>query len=324
MELINLSDQKIIDEFVKRVTDTSGNEFLQSFRWGEIISQRGEEIKRLGIKHHHQLLVVATVIKKPLRGGFFYWYIPRGPIFQNFDQELINFFWSALKKLDSRALFIRIEPLEKFNSSIKFPARPSLDIQPSQTLLVDLQLRPEQLLKKMHPKTRYNIRLAEKKGVEIVEGQLSDLSEFWRLMTLTGQRDKFRLHSLDHYRNLLASGQGSIRLFFARYQQQNIAAALIASWGNKVTYLHGASDNHFRNVMAPYLLQWTMIQGAHQDGYRYYDFFGIDQHKWPGVTRFKLGFGGEIRRYAGTYDVIFQPILYSFYNLIRRFRRQIR
>jgi len=321
MELINLSQQKIIDEFVEKATALSGAEFLQSFLWGEIVSQKGEEIRRVGLEENEQLLAVVTLIKKPLRRGFFYWYVPRGPIFFKTDPTLEDFLFSAIKKLDQRALFVRIEPLEKINQSSKFLICPTINLQPRKTLFLDLQKKPEKLLAEMHPKTRYNIRLAEKKGVKIIEGGLKDLSEFWRLMTLTGQRDNFRLHSAAHYRNLLTAGQGSIRLFFARYQQQNIATALVASWGNKVTYLHGASDNQFRNVMAPYLLQWTIIRQAQAAGHRYYDFFGIDQKKWPGVTRFKLGFGGEVRRYAGTYDVVFRPISYRIYQIIRLVRR---
>ena len=318
MELIELQEQKIIDDFIKSASRE--NEFLQSFLWGELEKKQGREVRRLGVKEAGKLLALVTLIKKPIVTHFFYWYAPRGPLFLQPNRELENFLFLAIKKLDQRALFIRLEPLA-IDRNIKFPIKKTINLQPQQTLLADLKKSPLKLLAEMHQKTRYNIRLAEKKGVQIREGGLEDFSEFWRLINLTGQRDAFRIHSQEHYRNLLTAGQGVIKLFLASYQQKTIAVALTAHWANKVTYLHGASDDHFRNVMAPHLLQWTIIQTAQKAGFSYYDFYGIDQKKWPGVTRFKLGFGGKIREYPGTFDVVFSQFYYKIYQILRVIRR---
>jgi len=142
-------------------------------------------------------------------------------------------------------------------------------------------------------------------------------------MALTGGRDNFRLHGAAHYKNLLTVAPDFIKLFLAEYRGRNIAAGFFCFWGDKVTYLHGASDNEFRNVMAPYLLQWFLILAAKKEGYRYYDFYGLDEKKWPGVTRFKLGFGGRTVEYPGTYDVIFNSAGYRIYNLARKIRRLV-
>ena len=95
------------------------------------------------------------------------------------------------------------------------------------------------------------------------------------------------------------------------------------------SYVHGASANEFRNVMAPYALQWEVIKLAKQKNCKYYDFNGIDEKKWPGVTRFKMGFarfesarqGGEVVEYPGTFDMVFDNLWYNVYKLIRRIRR---
>jgi len=364
MELFYFTAREELDAFIKSAADTRGAEFLQSWQWGELLKTDGEEILRLGVKSNGnegkelmagktpkdndkpEILAAATIIKRPLWGGYSYWYSPRGIILkpglrEEKRTELENFLSAEIKKIDSGAIFLRIEPRapvavinrESRITKYRFKIKKTLDLQPRQTLILDLILNEAELLKGLQQKTRYNINLAAKKGVEIKEGRSADFSEFWRLLNLTGARDNFRLHGARHYQNLLggknAAGPNQsgtndfIKLFFASYNGKNIAACLFCFWGDKATYLHGASDNEFRNVMAPYLLQWSAIKKAQEDGYKYYDFYGIDEKKWPGVTRFKLGFGGRPENYPGTYDIVFNPVLYGSYKFIRKFKRLI-
>ncbi|MFA6194811.1 MAG: peptidoglycan bridge formation glycyltransferase FemA/FemB family protein [Patescibacteria group bacterium] len=342
MESFYFTKKEELDAFIEGIADARGAEFLQSWQWGELLQAEKAEILRIGARSEGNILAAATIIKNSLPGGYHYWYSPRGIVFKSgLSKEerakAEDFLLLELKKLDKRAVFFRIEPKEKI-ASRRFKIEKTLDLQPKQTLILDLTLNEDDLLKAMHQKTRYNINLATKKGIEIKEGSSEDFPEFWRLMNLTGERDDFRLHSAEHYRSLLEnratdrnvksglSGQANsnfIRLFFASYEGRNIAAGMFCFWGDKVTYMHGASDNEFRNVMAPYLLQWSLIKIAKKEGYKYYDFYGIDEKKWPGVTRFKLGFGGRIENYSGTHDVIFSPVLYGFYEFIRKIRRLI-
>jgi lipid II:glycine glycyltransferase (peptidoglycan interpeptide bridge formation enzyme) len=340
-------------------THKNGAEFLQSENWAEILCRDGEEVLQIGVRLKTQgnnedktqdsnkykngkdikdktqisdrdktnstdILLVATLIRKKLFTGCSYLYAPRGPIFSHnlkIDKKLIlDFVLKELKKKYSDLVFVRLEPGDK---KLVFNAKKTLDIQPAQTLILNLSLGEKELLKNMHQKTRYNIRLASKKGVVVREVSRNDLGEFWRLLSLTGKRDNFRLHGLGHYKNLMAGHEKFIKLYLASYQGHIIAGGLFSFYGQRVTYLHGASDNKFRNVMAPYLLQWSVIKEAQSEGYKYYDFYGIDEKKWPGVTRFKLGFAGEIVKYPGTYDFVFKPFLYTIYNFLRKLRRLI-
>jgi len=114
-----------------------------------------------------------------------------------------------------------------------------------------------------------------------------------------------------------------IKLYFAEYNNKVIASNIMTFFGDMVTYVHGSSSDQDRNVMAPYLLQWTIIQQAKNLGYKHYDFYGIDETKWPGVTRFKRGFGGTEINYPGTFDVIFNSFLYKSYQVLRWLRRKI-
>ena len=330
MKLFYLSDsaedQKTLTDFIKQYSSEGGAEFLQSYEWGNLLKTGGEEIIRVGVKEDDDILLIATLVKKIIFQGFFYLYSPRGPIG---DIKAIEFLFTELKKINPKAIFLRFEPLslfsaELFNSRNTF--KKTIDLQPAKTLILDLNYSEEELLSSMHQKTRYNIRLAQKKGITIKEGGRGDLKEFWRLLKTTGERDNFRLHSFSHYEKLLKINEttpGFIKLFLASYEGKNIAGGLFSYYGDKVTYLHGASDNEFRTLMAPYLLQFSLIKKAQAENYLYYDFYGIDEKKWPGVTRFKLGYGGRVFKYLGTHDFILRPGIYKLYELIRKLRRLI-
>lgn len=309
MELRRLNDKEMLNHL-------AGDEFLQSKSWSDLMTRGGEDLNIWGAFEGDKILASVVIIKKNLFGGLFYWYAPRGP---RGETAAINFLLSELKNNKSGAVFLRLEP--EILPTLKL--RKSFDLQPKKTLILDLNLNQDELLKAMHQKTRYNIRLAEKKGVKIIPGTIKDFPDFWRLMSVTGNRDGFRLHSAQHYKNLL-NAPDFIKLFFASYKGKNIATGLFSYFGQRVTYLHGASDNEARNLMAPYLLQWEMIKAAQKEGYKYYDFYGIDANKWPGVTRFKLGFGGFTKEYAGTHDYVFRPFIYWLYEFMRKIKRAIK
>jgi lipid II:glycine glycyltransferase (peptidoglycan interpeptide bridge formation enzyme) len=341
MEIIELKDRNIWHNFIATNPGESGAEFLNSPEWFDILKTENKIVRCLAVVDKNKnILGLAFLIKKLLGHKFFYWYISRGPIFKLGlspleAKEVLSLLISGIKKISSEAIFLKIEPAQNMdgfwnqnnsNNEIKFKSAPA--IQPKKTLILDLRKEDTSLLKEMHQKTRYNINLAIKKEVEIIEGSIDDFSEFWRLMELTGTRDGFRIHDKNHYQNLVRQNESEIsenkkfiKLFFAQYQGRKIATALVCYFGDKATYLHGASDNEFRNIMAPYLLQWEIIKRARAEGIKIYDFYGIDEQKWPGVTRFKLGFGGEERNYPGVFDIVFQPLIYSLYNLTKKIRK---
>jgi lipid II:glycine glycyltransferase (peptidoglycan interpeptide bridge formation enzyme) len=340
MDLFYFSEAAELNNFIKSAGDQLGAEFLESWSWGEIRKAEGQKVLRIGAREsgpNGPVKAAATLIKTSLFGSYFYWYSPRGPVGEGKAKE---FLLEAVKNLDPRAIFWRFEPEPLFKPSSlssegikiadeikvkegKIKIKKTLNLQPAQTLFLDLSRSEEELLAAMRQKTRYNIRLAEKKGVTVNGGGLKDMAELQRLLRLTGERDKFRLHSRRHYENLLKTGGGVIKLFLARYQEKNIAAALVSFFGGRATYLHGASDNASREVMAPHSLQWEIIKRAKKAGYKYYDFYGLDAVKWPGVTRFKLGFGGRTVGYPGTFDAVYRPVIYNFYQLARKLKRLI-
>jgi len=204
---------------------------------------------------------------------------------------------------------------------LNFQLFKTIDVQPSKTLILDLTKSEDELLQAMHQKTRYNIRLAEKKGVKIMEVGANRFEEFWQLLVSSGDRDKFNLHGRSYYQAMLKLANDFVKLFFAEYQGKPLAGSLVTFFGDSATYIHGGSSDKNREIMAPYALHWQIIKQAKQLGYKYYDFHGVDAAKWPGVTRFKMGFGGQVINYPGTFDLVYDTGWYNIYKMVRRVRR---
>lgn len=328
------------------ITSQPQSQFLQSWEWGEFQASVGHQVFRLGAENDSgELIAVATLIKKNIGFGWSYLFCPRGPstkfsIFSAVADSIkdIDFIFDEIKKIAQRekALFLRFEPVFEYSiSNNQYSIKKTIDVEPSKTTILDLSKSEDEMLSAMHQKTRYNIRLAEKKGVTIREAGTDEFDKFWSLMSATGNRDGFRLHNKKYYQAMfknskleidskfrIQNSELNIELFFAEHKGVLIAANIIAIFGDTATYVHGASSDEHRNVMAPYLLQWRVIQMAKAQGCRYYDFFGVDETKWPGVTRFKNGFAGTSIEYPGTFDLVlnhFQYILYSFIRKVRRF-----
>ena len=329
LKIISIENKNQLNDFIAKQPQ---NEFLQSFEWGEFQTKTGNKIFRLGVTSDGEELIAAvTIIKKSLPLGKSYFYAPRGPVFNEElrmkNEELINdFLFTEIKKIGEKegAIFFRFEPssvipdVAKRRSGMTSLQRTN-DIQPSQTIILNLENTEENILKNMHSKTRYNIRLAAKKGVSALEATPDDFDEFWQLMQETCARDGFRLHTKEHYQKMLKEPNN--KLFLTKLDNQIITAAIIHFFGNTATYLHGASANIHRNVMAPFLLQWYVIQLARKLEYKYYDFYGIDETKWPGVTRFKKGFAGDEINYPGTFDLIINKHLYFAYCSVRKIKK---
>ncbi|MFA6171295.1 MAG: peptidoglycan bridge formation glycyltransferase FemA/FemB family protein [Patescibacteria group bacterium] len=330
MKISNIAEQKAWNCFI------AGNcpaEFLESWEWGEFQKEAGSKVIRLSAENDKGAAACATFIKKKLFLGKSYFYCPRGPVSCG-NKEADGLLFHEIKKIaeKEKAIFLRFEPSGNLKAEgLGVPVLRTIDVQPSKTLILDLSKSEENMLGEMHQKTRYNIRLAEKKGVKVKELGMENFEDFWKLMNETRDRDGFRLHGRNYYSKMLecagCGGAGlkknemAVKMFAAEYQGKIISVNLIGFFGDTVTYMHGASSDEYRNVMAPYLLQWHLIKLAKNLGYKYYDFYGIDEKKWPGVTRFKKGFGGKEVSYPGTFDLIFDKAWYNCYIIFRKLRR---
>ncbi len=206
-----------------------------------------------------------------------------------------------------------------------------VDVQPPSTVVLNISGAPDDILNGMKAKTRYNIRLAERKGVVVVRAALDRFDSFYRLYRETSFRDHIAIHSDEYYRtlfelsNTFPGRKPDIRLYLALYEGQELAGVITAFYGRRGTYLYGASSNEKRNLMPAYLLQWRAMTDAREAGCSEYDLFGIPPtdnplHPMSGLYRFKTGFGGEILHRPGCWDVPLRPGMYSVYRLAEKAR----
>ena len=285
------------------VTKANGS-FLQSWAWGEL--QKAEGVKYWRLSEQDQ---VALVIKREMKLGKSWLYVPRGKL----GGELLEKIVGLARK--EKAVFVRVD------SQITSPParwrKAKQEVQPRETLVVNLSKTEEELLGEMRAKTRYNIRLAAKKGVTVrFSKEKKYLERFLELAKEVTGRSEFNYHSPTHFEKMLeVLGKADmLELAAAEYQSDILAVHFLIYFSDTVTYLHGASSSQRREVMAPHLLQWESMRRAKQMGFKYYDFWGVGA-QWPGITRFKEGFGGERREYAGAYDLALDKFWYWLYNV---------
>ncbi|MCL5436236.1 MAG: peptidoglycan bridge formation glycyltransferase FemA/FemB family protein [Patescibacteria group bacterium] len=336
MQVFEIFERTAYDKFLLN----HGGPLLQSFEWGEFQKKMGRKVWRLQVSTNvGKVLAAATVLKMPLPRGLSYFYCPRGPVLaQSVNAEKV---WGLiLDKLSDltigeRPIFFRVDPEISVADNWFSPTsagfkKISWEIQPQATRVLDLTLSEGQLLHQAKPKTRYNIHLAQKKGVSVMEYRNgSQVKVFWDLMKSTTTRDRFSAHPYLYYFNLMEvlGKAGQAGLFVASYQRRPLAAAIIGSFAGRTIYLHGASSDRMRSAMAPYLVQWSAILSAKARGDRVYDFGGIapagagSNHPWAGITRFKNGFGGSELAYLGAYDLVYNSLWYQLYRFARQLNR---
>jgi lipid II:glycine glycyltransferase (peptidoglycan interpeptide bridge formation enzyme) len=272
----------------------------------------------------------ALVVRHPLPFGLCWLEIPRGPLFEKgksidkLMEEVV-----ALAK-NEKAIFVRMSPFEEFKIlNLKFKIAEH-DHHPQTTLVLDLNLSEEDLLKQMKPKGRYNIKVAEKSGVTVRENQGVD--PFYELLKKTTGRDGFSANPKSFYEKMLQALQPHAQLLMAGLPTgqagkggKAIAGGIFVYLDNVGTYYYGASDHAYRNLMAPYLLQWEAIKEAKRRGCKTYDFLGIapeeaENHPWAGVTEFKKKFGGTVVNYPQAKELVIRPIWYRVYRLMKKMR----
>jgi len=319
---------------MSEVTLAEWNQFLTNFpdahllqmgEWGELKEGFGWEPVRVILEN-----AGVQILFRRLPLGFTIGYIPKASSDQltaSNDQ-----FWREVDLVcrKNRAVFLKIEPDAWDDATNLYPAtfkNSTHNIQPPRTILLDIQAAEEDILARMKPKCRYNIRLAEKKGVTV--RAWDDVSAFHEMMIVTGGRDKFGVHSNEYYQRAydLFHPKGTCELLVAEYEGKPLASLMVFANGKRAWYVYGASNNEERNRMPTYLLQWEAIRWAKARGCEEYDLWGVPDEDeetleaqfesrhdglW-GVYRFKRGFGGQVKRAVQALDRVYNPLLYWAY-----------
>ncbi len=273
--------------------------------------------------------------------------IPRGHYWQS-SRCAISTKWE-IPDFAKQAWFLRLDPdmqtssenLEKYAKDHSLPLLSTTAFQPRQTSVVTLD-DEETVLSRMKAKFRYNMRVAEKHEV-IIElhhtNVLEQYPRFWKLLSETAERQNFRTHGKAYYESMIRELEkdGMVHMGISTIDGEDLAIILVITCGNVATYLHSASSLVRRETKSLNLLHWNMIKWAMENGITLYDLWGthavqdengewneIKDHASAGTTYFKLGFGGTIHEYPGTYDLVLRKIPYTLYTKVRAIRSRKR
>lgn len=310
------SDKDLFNEVVQQP--------VQSWEWGEFRRQMGNKVIRLGKFDGKKLLEGYTLtLHKIPKTKYFLAMCTQCPLP---SQEVLD----ALKNLarQENLIFIRIEPHVPqltadswpLTASLK-PGRPFFN---KSTFIISLTKSEEDLLKNMHPKTRYNIRVAERHGVTVVEDNSDQAFEaYLDLMDETTKRQGYFSHGEKYHKLMwsLLKSAGIAHLLVARYKEKVLSAWILFVWHDTLYYPYGASSNEHKEVMASTKLMWEAIKFGKSLGLAKFDLWGADEG--TGYGRFKGGFGPTKFESIGTWDLVTNKTLYPFYRLAEETRWKI-
>lgn len=318
-------------EWDKKAARSADGGLLQSWAWGRFQEALGNAVYNVS-DEDEKWLAQCIQLKA---GNQWILSIPRGPVYAGEGEpaaEGFKIFMDELKKLaeERNCFLLRFDPPWKKMVKSSGIIKSWRERQPVHTLILDTSKPEEDLLKQMKSKWRYNIRLAEKKGVRVRwSNDEKDARIFADLVKKTSSRQEFAVYDAEYYQTMLRELGDQASLLIAEHDGRAIAGLLIAFFGKFATYLHGASDYQHRNLMAPHLLQWEAIKEAKKRGLNY-DFWGIasdppankQEEKWAGVTRFKKGFAPDLAltEYCGTYEMPVSRFKYLLYRLRQRLK----
>jgi len=325
------------------VENSPNGSLTQSWIWGNFLDSIGEETIRLAVTSSElssdsqdflaaksQVLGVMLLVKREAK-FFNYYFAPYGPVLGEIKMK--DTFGQLMAKSyqlcrDNNIDFIRLEP--KLSLDNYLTVRPVDDTAQAQhTLIIDIDKEEKEIMANMKSKWRYNIRLAEKKGVRIKQAEtVEEIGEFWELLKQNSIDNSFSTHSKEYYHRQLEilSGEDMEVLLLAKKGKKTIAANLVGFYGPTAYYLHGAMNRQYSNLMAPHLLQWHSIKLAKDRGCKNYDMFGIaspsvkKDHPWQGFSRFKRGFAPEtqITSYPGAYFIGINQAKFAAYKSIKK------
>jgi peptidoglycan pentaglycine glycine transferase (the first glycine) len=335
--IIRNPQSDVWDSFVVAHPDAH---ILQTSPWGTLKAQFGWADELIGLARGGELVAGAQVLYRRLPAGLGHLaYVPKGPLVDWVDEEQVIALVAALDRATrSRgAIALTVEPgmpdeplhRERLRA-LGFRPAPFNSVQPRRTLVVDISSDEKEILAAMKSKTRYNVRLAARKGVTVREATEADLPAFDALTATTAARDRFGVRTPAYYAAAyrLFVPQGRARLLLAEVEGEPVAALMVFALPPRAWYFYGASGNVHREKMPTYLLQWEAIRWAKSQGCSTYDLWGVPDEDeetleaeftqrrdglW-GVYRNKRGFGGHLVRSVGAWDRVHAPVRYRLYR----------
>lgn len=330
--MVELLDKKNTDarnEYELFVSNHPTGNFLQSLKWTDVkINWEWEAVVSRDNEGKINGAALILIKRIPVLNVSFF-YCAHGPVCDYNDKQTMADIFAFIKKLGKKykAYQFMFDPYlyEKETDTIKsmmslgfkhvFDAPELSTIQPRNNYVLDIKGKtPEEVFANFHKKWRYNIRVAEKNGVVCKVCGTESLDDFMKLYEETGKRDGFAVRSKEYFIKMMNGLGENCRLFICYMGDIPLSGAVTTQYAGKTCYVYGASTSEHRNAMPNYLMQWTMIQWAFENGGYLYDFQGIpfykdETHPNYGVYRFKKGFNGEVVTFAGEFTVCYNRFI---------------
>ncbi len=339
---MRILEEKDKEAYTKFLEGHKRCNFQQSLEWGKVKSFWTNEVVLAEDKEGNIIGSISVLIRKiPIFGNLMY--SSRGPVCDIHNVEVLKQLTDGIKVLAKKykAMVIKIEPdiksddkeFRKLAESLGYKIKDdfkdfSEEIQPRYVFRLDIKDKTEdEVFNGFHSKTRYNIRLAGRKGVTVKEGTKEDLKDFHKIMIETGARDGFIIRPLEYFEKMYDElGENHMKVLMAYYEGKPISGVIPIMYGNKTWYLYGASSNQYRNVMPNYLLYWEMIKMSIARGDDMFDLRGVPgiADNSNGLYRFKKGFGAEYTEFIGELFIPFKPLTYKMYKISEKIFRKIR
>lgn len=289
--------------------------FLQSKNWRDTKQSLGNKVYEVGEYFFHTTPL-------PFLGKSV-GYMPRP------DINKVN--WYELYKIAkiSGCIYITIDPQNLITENIELPKEYKFEkgspVHLQHTVMIDLSKSEDELLAAMKQKHRYNLNLAQKKGVKVkISNDEDAFAEFLSLYQLTVFRQRYHGRNSEYLKTVWENFKDeNAFIATAYYENTPIVSWLVISYEDTLTYVYGGSGDEYKNVMAPYLLEWELVKLGKQFNYKYLDLFGIKEDRSDGYSRFKVGFGGEIVEYAETIDFVLDLNLYKLIKIAGSIRKKL-
>jgi len=332
-------------EYEEFVSGHPRGEFMQSTRWQEVKSNwKWEAVVSRDGEGRIAGACGVLIQKMPLFGTTFL-YAPRGPVCDIHDRQVLADLKAGVDQLAKtyNAHLFKMDPdvaaddqeflrlMDKMGFARFYGPDGFETIQARFNYRLYLQGRTEaELMAGFTQKTRYNIRVARKHGVEVRPVGPERLDDFMKIYQVTGARDGFNTRPKEYFQRMLSALGPHCRLYMGFYEGQAICGAIATNYAGKTCYVYGASDNAHRNVMPNYLMQMEMIRWAVETGCDVYDFQGIsgdmenENGHMYGLYRFKRGFGGQVDELAGEFNYLYKPVTARLVDAAIKANEQLR
>lgn len=347
MPILNKQNEEDVKRYEKFISEYDGSSLMQSLNWASV--KFGWIQEAIYLEENNEIVAAMTLLlEKVPHTNTYFMYSPRGPVCDINDVETVKKLVIEAEKLKEKykIFVLKFDPNVRYNEKLEIMYKEAgfkvLNknvnkddlIQPLHDMVLNIdEFSEDELMKTFAEKTRYNIRLAKRKNVEVYFSRKEeDLKIFYELYKITAIRDKIGCRSYEYFKAMLnAYDEKHLRIYVSKHENDYLSAAIALNYGGELFYLYGASSNEKRNLMPNYLMQWEMIRWAIETNCKKYNFGGVlNLDPQNGLYKFKIGFCKKdgVTEYIGEIDKVYDNKMYLVYTkflpVLKKFKRVIR